>query len=234
MSRKAAHYVITRIQQASSFNLGLATGGTPLGLYKQLVEDHHRNNTTYRHVKTFNLDEYVGLDGMDRNSYRYYMNERFFKHIDIEKENTFIPRGTAENMEKEALDYEMLIKEHGGIDLQVLGIGTNGHIGFNEPGTSFHSTTHIVELTDSTRKANARFFKSLEEVPTKAITMGIGTIMRSNEILLLVSGENKSNALYQLLYGECGESFPASILRKHQAVTVIADQGACAKIKVKQ
>lgn len=229
MSKYAAERIIQKVLSSKKINLGLATGGTPVGTYANLIDDHKQNQTSYQHVTTFNLDEYVGLSGDDINSYRYYMNDHLFNHIDIRKSNTYIPRGDANDMQQECLDYERLLSEHGGIDLQILGIGSNGHIGFNEPGTSFESITHLIDLDPSTREANARYFDSLEEVPTKAITMGIATIMKSKEILLLISGENKRQALSQLLTSEVNEGFPASVLRNHQNVTIIADEAAIAE-----
>lgn len=233
MSKQAAEYIIEKVHTTKKLNLGLATGGTPVGTYKNLIEDHKQNHTSYQHITTFNLDEYVGLSGNDCNSYRYYMNEQLFDHINIDKSNTHIPRGDVRDMEKECDNYERLIAEHGGVDLQILGIGSNGHIGFNEPGTSFDSRTHLIELAPSTREANARYFSSLDEVPTKAITMGIATIMKSKEILLLISGENKSASISELLHGEVNESFPASVLRNHPNVTIIADKAAIAAEKVR-
>ncbi|WHY87590.1 glucosamine-6-phosphate deaminase [Neobacillus novalis] len=228
MSEKAAEYIIDKVTNVPSMKLGLATGGTPVGTYKHLIEDYQKNGTSYRNVTTFNLDEYIGLSGENKNSYRYYMNDMFFNHIDINKGKTHIPQGDVSDIQKECLRYEELIAENGGIDLQILGIGGNGHIGFNEPGTSFHSKTHIVDLAPSTIEANARFFNQLEEVPTKAITMGISTIMKSKEILLLVSGESKKEALDKLINGPVDESFPASILKNHPRVTIIADKAAVA------
>lgn len=226
MSKKATEILLERIHHNPSIRLGLATGGTPVGTYENLIEDHRKNGTSYQNVMTFNLDEYIGLSGEDSNSYRYFMNEKLFDHIDIRKTNTNIPQGDAKDMQMECLEYEKLIEEHGGVDLQILGIGGNGHIGFNEPGTSFDSKTHIVDLDSSTREANARFFNSLDEVPTQAMTMGIYTIMQSKEILLLISGEGKREAVSNLLDGEITEDFPASILRKHPNVTIIVDESA--------
>jgi glucosamine-6-phosphate deaminase len=211
-------------------NLGLATGGTPKGLYDRLIQDHKEHGTFYKHVTSFNLDEYVGMKPQDPNSYHYYMADALFNHIDIDVSNTHVPNGLADTPEEECRRYDEMIQNHGGIDLQILGIGQNGHIGFNEPGTSFNSPTHIVTLEESTRKANARYFNSLDEVPTQAITMGIESIMKSKEILLLISGEAKAEAMYQLLNGEITEDFPASILKKHHCVTIIADQEALAKV----
>jgi glucosamine-6-phosphate deaminase len=232
MSQKAAQYMIEKIRQNPSITLGLATGGTPIGTYKNLVMDHQINGTSYKNVSTFNLDEYIGLSGDDKNSYRYFMDEQLFNHIDINKNNTHIPRGDLENSEAECIRYEELIRIHGGIDLQIIGIGCNGHIGFNEPGTSFHSSTHIVKLAESTIHANARFFNRIEDVPKRAITMGIATLLKSREILLLVSGENKNEAMFKLLTGEVTESVPASVLRNHPNVTIIADQAAIGGLKV--
>jgi glucosamine-6-phosphate deaminase len=232
MSVIAAKYIIEKVQANPNLHLGLATGGTPVGIYSNLIEDHQKNGTSYSRVTTFNLDEYVGLTGENPNSYRYYMDDHLFNHLDIQKANTYVPRGNAADIHKECVDYEELMENHGGVDLQILGIGSNGHIGFNEPGTSFNSKTHIVNLAPSTREANARFFNSLEEVPTEAITMGISTIMKSKEILLLISGESKGEALQKLLTGGVDESFPASVLKNHPCVTIIADKEAIAGQKV--
>jgi glucosamine-6-phosphate deaminase len=226
MSLKAAEILIERIRRNPKIKLGLATGGTPVGLYDQLVKDHQINYTSYQEVTTFNLDEYMGLSSEDPNSYRYFMNQHLFNYIDIQKLNTHVPIGNTEDTLKQCKDYENLLETHGGIDLQILGIGSNGHIGFNEPGTSFQSETHLVELKPSTREANARFFNTLSEVPTHAITMGIASIMRSKEILLLISGDSKKDALIQLLQEDMDESFPASILKTHPNVIIIADEAA--------
>ncbi|HZG74164.1 MAG TPA: glucosamine-6-phosphate deaminase [Chondromyces sp.] len=226
MSQKAAGFILTRIKANPALTLGLATGGTPVGTYEELIEDHVQNGTSYSQAITFNLDEYIGLSAGHKNSYRQFMNEKLFNHIDIPLSQTHIPHGDAEDIEMECMSYEKLIERNGGIDLQLLGIGRNGHIGFNEPGTPFESATHIVDLAPSTIKANARFFSSPEEVPTQAITMGISTIMKSREILLLVSGEAKKEAMKKLMSGEISEKFPASILNQHPNVTVIIDQAA--------
>ncbi|MDN3018854.1 glucosamine-6-phosphate deaminase [Paenibacillus sp. BSR1-1] len=232
MSQKAAEYIIQKVCQNPRIKLGLATGGTPIGTYKNLIENHKKNGTSYQNVTTFNLDEYIGLSGENKNSYRYYMNDQLFNHIDINLNKTNIPKGDIKDIEAECLRYEDLISKHGGIDLQILGIGSNGHIGFNEPGTPFNSITHIVKLAQSTINANSRFFNRVEEVPTKAITMGISSILKSKEILLLVSGENKKDALFKLLNDDINESFPASVLKNHPCVTIIADKAAVAGLKV--
>jgi glucosamine-6-phosphate deaminase len=228
LSKHAAAKIISKLNADPRLNLGLATGSTPTGLYKNLIDDHKKNKTSYKQVNTFNLDEYIGISKKDPHSYHYFMCENLFNHIDIPLEQTHIPDGTASDLEEECRRYEQFIKEHGGIDLQILGIGQNGHIGFNEPGTSFDSRTHIIQLADSTRKANSRFFDSLEDVPTQAITMGIASIMESKEIYLLVSGAGKAEALARLMNGEISEDFPASVLKKHPNVTIFADQEACA------
>lgn len=232
LSKIAADYIIKKVCTFPKLKLGLATGETPIGIYSNLIADHQKNGTSYRGVSSFNLDEYVGLSAHNPNSYRYYMDHNLFDYIDIQKNNTFVPRGDVDDIQRECADYEDSIQRHKGIDLQILGIGKNGHIGFNEPGTSFESKTHVVKLTTSTRKANARFFNSLEEVPTKAISMGIATIMKSKEIVLLISGEQKKEALERLLTGNVDESFPASVLNKHPYVTIIADKAAIAGLKV--
>jgi glucosamine-6-phosphate deaminase len=228
MSERAAQHVIEKVRNSGCLTLGLATGGTPKGLYGELIEDHHANGTSYKCVNSFNLDEYIGLTKEDPNSYYQYMCSNLFSYIDIPLSQTHIPSGMADDAAEECRRYENMIDEAGGIDLQILGIGENGHIGFNEPGTSFQSGTHIVDLTESTREANARYFDSLEEVPHQAITMGISSIMKSREILLLVSGESKREAMKKLIENEVSESFPASILKEHPKVTVIADSDALA------
>ncbi|MHA7137696.1 glucosamine-6-phosphate deaminase [Rossellomorea arthrocnemi] len=231
MSQVAADYLLSKVKSSNQLTLGLATGGTPQGLYEALINDHKQNRTSYQHVSSFNLDEYIGLSGKHPNSYYHYMNDHLFKHIDIDSKNTHIPSGKAVDLEKECEAYDEKIRLHGGIDLQILGIGSNGHIGFNEPGTSFDTNTHIVDLAQSTREANARYFDSMDEVPSQAITMGISSIMKSKEILLLVSGEAKQVAMKKLVEGEISENFPASILNRHEHVTVIADKEALAMVK---
>ncbi|RDI41390.1 glucosamine-6-phosphate deaminase [Falsibacillus pallidus] len=232
MSRKAADYLVKLVSAKKDAVLGLATGSTPHGLYSEMVEDHKMNGTSYEQIRTVNLDEYIGLPSTDPNSYHTFMRKRLFDWIDIKSENTHIPNGQAGSLEKECLRYEQMIENLGGIDLQVLGIGHNGHIGFNEPGTSFNSSTHVVELAESTKKANSRFFASLDEVPTQAITMGIKTIMKSKEILLLVSGSSKAETLQKLIHGPFTEDFPASILQRHPNVTIIADQDALSLLRI--
>ncbi|KAB7707200.1 glucosamine-6-phosphate deaminase [Bacillus aerolatus] len=231
LSETAARLVLEKVKANPDIVLGLATGGTPEGMYKRLVEDHRSAGTSYKNVTTFNLDEYAGLSQADPNSYYAYMREHLFDHIDVPKENVHLPDGEKEDLDAECIQYEQLIKEAGNVDLQVLGIGGNGHIGFNEPGTPFDSHTHVVTLDESTREANARYFSSLDEVPTQALTMGIQTIMRAKEIVLLASGKSKAEAVAQLLKEEANENFPASILTTHPNVTVIVDEEATASVK---
>lgn len=226
LSKTAAEIIIKKVRQSGTVTLGFATGSTPEGLYRYLVLDHKSRRTSYEHVTTFNLDEYAGLQPENENSYSYYMNHHLFNHINIRPENVHLPNGDAKNLDEECSRYEALIEQKGGIDLQVLGIGHNGHIGFNEPGTSFQSKTHVAQLDETTRQANSRFFRSIDEVPAQAVTMGISTIMKSREILLLISGKRKAAAFKELIEGRISEQFPASILKKHPHVTVIADHDA--------
>ncbi|KYG27617.1 glucosamine-6-phosphate deaminase [Alkalihalobacillus trypoxylicola] len=231
MSKAAAEIIIKTIHDNPKTVLGLATGGTPKGLYKELIHDYQEHKTDYSEMTSFNLDEYIGLSPDHPNSYYSYMNEVFFNYVNIKKENIHIPSGTNPSLEEECRNYEQTINNKGGIDIQILGIGENGHIGFNEPGTAFDTKTQVVQLAEMTREANSRYFNSLEDVPTKAITMGISTIMNAKQLILLVSGEKKAHALHQLLHSAVMESFPASILQTHKNVTIIADQDAlrCSK-----
>lgn len=205
---------------------GLATGSTPKRMYELLVQDYIQNKHTFSHIQTFNLDEYIGLPKEHEGSYYYYMYERFFKMLQLQQRQCFIPDGLAANLEDECVRYEQQIEQAGGIDLQFLGMGVNGHIGFNEPGTPFTSRTHVVQLTESTIEVNSRFFATREEMPDKAITMGIESIMQSKEIVLFVNGKHKAEALKQTIQGEVTEQFPASVLQLHPSVTVIADKDA--------
>lgn len=223
LGKKAAELVTEKVYQLQKPILGLATGSTPETLYENLIRKYKDGKISFNHTTTFNLDEYVGIDKNDSNSYRYYMDHKLFNSIDIKQENTHIPDGLADNLEEECQYYERLIKEAGKIDLQVLGLGLNGHIGFNEPGTPFDKRTHVVELDQSTREANARFFNQMDDVPTQALTMGIGTIMEASEILLLVQGEKKAEILKEVMNGEITEEVPASILQRHPRVTLITD-----------
>ena len=231
MSEKACEWFVGKLKEMETPVLGLATGSTPEGLYDHLIQKYKDGEISFQDVKTFNLDEYIGLAGDNPNSYRYFMNEKLFNNIDIKQENTFVPNGVATDLEKECTDYEQLIKDAGGIDIQLLGIGSNRHIGFNEPGAKFDGRTHIENLAQATIDANARFFDSMDDVPKQAVTMGIGSIIESKEILLLASGENKADAIAGVIDGELTEALPASILKQHPRVTIIADEAALAKVK---
>lgn len=231
MSKQACELVVEKLTVLQGPVLGLATGSTPEGMYECLIEKNKQKEVSFKNVTTFNLDEYIGLDKDDPNSYHYFMQENLFKHVDIQSENTHLPNGTADDLQAECKRYEKLMEDAGGIDLQILGLGTNGHIGFNEPGAKFDGETDIVDLAQATLDANARFFDSIEDVPTQAVTMGIGSIMEADEIILLVSGESKAEALANTINGDVTEDFPSSILQKHPNVTIIADEAALAKVK---
>ncbi|SDI00293.1 glucosamine-6-phosphate deaminase [Alteribacillus bidgolensis] len=234
MSEYAAELLFRKVQTQPNVVLGLATGGTPEGTYEAFIEKAKRNDLDLSQITTFNLDEYEGLASDHPNSYHAYMKEHLFHPLDLKSEQTHLPKGNAADLEAEAKSYEQLIEDYGGIDLQLLGIGENGHIGFNEPGTPHHSRTHIVELKESTREANARYFENKSEVPKRAITMGIASIMDSRCILLLASGERKKQAMKNLLEGDINETFPASILRSHPYVTIIADEEALSAVSERE
>lgn len=225
MSKKAAEVVEQVILDNSSAVLGLATGTTPIGLYKELISDFKRGKISFKNVKAVNLDEYIGLPKTHVQSYAFFMKSVFFDHIDIDPSNTSIPDGMAENLDAECARYTRLLK---GMkrDMQLLGLGSNGHIGFNEPGTPFDSTTYVVNLTSATISDNSRLFGSIEEVPKKAITMGISEIMSAGKILMLASGRNKADAVYSMINGRISEECPASVLQRHPDVTVILGRDA--------
>lgn len=229
MSSTACNLLIEKINQVDYPVLGLATGSTPEGLYQLLIEKFNNNEVSFKNVKSFNLDEYVGLKKDNPNSYYYYMNNNFFHLIDIPDRNINIPNGLAKNLQKECEEYEEKIKQANNIDVQILGIGLNGHIGFNEPGTSFASVTQVVDLNNTTIESNSRFFKSIDEVPRQAISMGISTIMQSKEAILLVTGKNKAEILSKFIKEEPTEDLPASILKNHENLTIIADEDALSK-----
>ncbi|KPU27374.1 glucosamine-6-phosphate deaminase [Caloranaerobacter sp. TR13] len=226
MSRKAANIVASQIILKPDSVIGLATGDTPKGMYRELIRLYNNGDIDFANIKTFNLDEYYGLPKENPQSYHYYMMENLFNHVNIKKENIHIPNGMTESIEKECEEYEKKIQQAGGIDLQVLGIGRNGHIGFNEPDLKFEAKTHLVELDEDTIKANSRFFNSIQEVPTKAISMGIKTIMHARKILLLASGKEKAEAIYKAVKGKIIPEVPASVLQLHPDVIVIADKEA--------
>ena len=221
LSRKAANLISAQVLSKPDSVLGLATGSTPIGTYKQLIEWYEKGDLDFSEVKSINLDEYVGLTGDHDQSYRYFMNTNLFNHVNIDKTKTNVPSGVAEDLEAECKRYDALIDEMGGIDLQLLGIGHNGHIGFNEPADSFVVPTHVVELGETTINANARFFSSADEVPKKAVTMGIKAIMQAKKVLLIANGPDKKAIVEKALYGPVTPEVPASILQFHPDLTVV-------------
>ncbi|ASP28659.1 glucosamine-6-phosphate deaminase [Spiroplasma corruscae] len=221
----AGDILLDLIKSTSKPVLGLATGSTPISTYKYLIKKSNDESIDWSNVTTFNLDEYIGLGPEHKKSYRYFMNEELFNHININKDNTFVPDGHTKTNE-EASKYDDLISSKGGIDLQVLGIGTNGHIGFNEPGTSFDSVTSIVDLTSETIEANARFFDNKNDVPKKAISMGLKSIMNARKIVLLAFGKQKAEAIKNLFNLKPSLDWPCTILNNHNDVTVIVDEDA--------
>ena len=231
MSKFAAEEMASDINKNPNIVLGLATGGTPVGMYKELIKMNKKEKVDFSNVKTINLDEYVGLDGDHDQSYRYFMNENLFNHININKNNTFVPNGLATDIETECKDYDKRVSELGGIDVQLLGIGNNGHIGFNEPNDFLNLGTHLTDLKNNTIEANARFFDSIDKVPKKAITMGLGGIMKAKKIILIASGENKADIIEKLVNGKITTQVPASMLQMHNNLVVIIDKDAAKNLK---
>lgn len=231
MSRKAAAVIAAQIVNKPDCVLGLATGSTPIGTYKRLIEMYNAGDIDFEEVKTANLDEYRGLTRDNDQSYYYFMFDNLFKSVNIDIDNTNIPDGTEPDAEKECARYEQVIADLGGVDLQLLGLGHNGHIGFNEPADHFVKKTQCVDLQESTIEANKRFFENKDMVPRQAYTMGIGTIMSAKKILLIVSGEDKAEILAKVISGPVTPMVPASILQMHQDVTVIADDAALSRLK---
>lgn len=231
LSKKAAYILASQIRLKPNSILGLATGDTPLGMYQELVAMHEKEDLDFREITTFNLDEYYGLERENPQSYYTYMMTNFFNKINISRKNTHIPNGKAPDIEAECIRYEAVIKEKGGIDLQVLGIGRNGHIGFNEPDVKFEAVTHLVQLDEDTIQANARFFDNIEDVPIQALSMGIKTIMQAKKILLLASGKEKAAAIERALEGKIIPEIPASVLQLHNDVVVILDREAASELK---
>lgn len=230
MSKKAFEVMREVVKGNPRAVLGLATGSTPIGLYKNMIEDHKQNGTSYREIRTVNLDEYAGLDYSSDQSYVYFMRSNLFDYIDIDLKNTNIENGKAADRQAECDRYNRLL-EGMQQDIQVLGIGSNGHIAFNEPGTPFGSVTHIVDLAESTIKDNSRMFKSIDEVPRQAFTMGLKNIMNAKKILILANGANKAKAVYGLVKGEVTEAVPASVLQLHPDCTLVCDEAAAALLK---
>ena len=230
---KSADLVESQINAFPDSVIGLATGSTPLGLYQELIQRHNDHGLSFKKVKTFNLDEYVGIPGNHPQSYRTFMDDNLFSKIDIDKANTQVPDGMAENPLEVGPAYEKMIQEAGGIDLQVLGVGTDGHIGFNEPTSSLGSITRVKTLTQQTIEDNSRFFEPDEFQPKLAITMGIKTILDARRILLLAHGENKADAVRDMVEGPLSAFCPASALQLHQRTTILIDEPAASKLTLK-
>ena len=229
MSRKAANIISAQIIMKPNCVLGLATGSTPVGTYRQLVEWYEKGDLDFSEVMTVNLDEYKGLTRENPQSYYYFMNENLFGKVNINKTRTFLPDGTEPDSKTACENYNEILRAVGDVDLQLLGLGHNGHIGFNEPGESFSTETHCIDLSEQTIKANARFFETLEEVPRQAYTMGVKTIMSARRILIIVSGEDKAEIVKRAFFGPITPQVPASILQLHRNVTLVADEAALSK-----
>lgn len=232
MSRKAANIISAQVIMKPNCVLGLATGSTPIGTYDQLVEWYNKGDLDFSEVTTVNLDEYKGLPRTNDQSYYYFMHQHLFDRVNIDPERTNVPNGMEPDAEKECGRYEELIRSLGGVDLQLLGLGHNGHIGFNEPGEAFEKETHCVDLTESTIEANKRFFASADDVPKQAYTMGIKTIMQAKKTLIVVNGENKADIVERAFFGPVTPEVPASILQLHNDVTLVGDEAALAKIGI--
>ena len=230
MSRKAANIVSAQVIMKPNCVLGLATGSTPIGLYKQLVEWYNKGDLDFSEVMTVNLDEYKGLSRDNDQSYYYFMHQNLFDHVNIPAENTYLPNGMEPDSQKECQEYTDLLQSLGGVDLQLLGIGHNGHIGFNEPGEAFDKQVHCVNLTQSTIEANKRFFASADDVPKQAYTMGIKTIMQAKKILIVASGEDKAEIVRDAYFGPITPKVPASVLQLHNDVALVADEAALSKL----
>lgn len=230
MSRKAANVISAQMVMKADSVLGLATGSTPIGTYKCLVERYEKGDLDFSQITSVNLDEYRGIDHDNDQSYYYFMNDNLFNKVNIDKNNTYVPDGRIADS-KEACDkYEEIVRATGGIDLQLLGLGHNGHIGFNEPAEVFSKGTHCVDLSQTTIEANSRFFASIDDVPTQAYTMGIQTIMSAKKILMVVSGADKADIVAKAFFGDITPMVPASILQLHQDVTIVGDEAAFSKI----
>ena len=229
MSYQASKLVESQLILKPDSNLGLATGSTPIGLYKNLIKQYEKGELDFSQVTSFNLDEYYPISPENEQSYKYFMNKQLFNHINIDKSKTFIPDGETKNPDEHCKKYDELIASHGGVDLQILGIGNNGHIGFNEPDENLITGTHVTDLTESTIQANSRFFEKLEDVPKKALTMGIATILKSKKIIILASGAGKHEAVKELLTENITTNIPATMLKVHPDVVLICDKEAYGK-----
>lgn len=232
MSRKAANIIAAQVILKPDCVLGLATGSSPIGTYKELIKGYENGDLDFSEVKTANLDEYRGLEKSNDQSYDYFMKANLFNHINIKPENLNIPNGENPDAEAECARYEAVVDALGGQDLQLLGMGHNGHIGFNEPADEFIKETHCVDLQESTINANKRFFEKIEDVPTQAYTMGINTIMKAKKVLVIVSGEDKAEILKKAFFGPVTPQVPASILQMHPDVVVVADEAALSKVEL--
>lgn len=230
MSRHAARMIAERIKAKPNLVLGLATGSTPVGTYQELIRLHKEEGLDFSQVRSFNLDEYLGIAGDHDQSYRYFMNTNLFDHINIDKANTRVPDGTAADPAASCRQYEEDIKAGGGIDFQVLGVGGNGHVAFNEPGSSRDSRTRVVDLDEGTIKANSRFFDSIDDVPKQAISMGMATIMETKEVILLANKAGKADAIVKTIEGPVTEEVPASLLQEHSNVTFLVEKEAADKL----
>ena len=231
MSRRAAAIIAAQVVSKPDCVLGLATGSSPVGTYTNLVKWYEQGDLSFKEVRSVNLDEYYGLSGDHDQSYRYFMQTNLFDHVDIVPGNTNVPNGLAEDAAAEGERYEALVASLGYADLQLLGMGRNGHIGFNEPDDHFALITHLVDLAESTIEANARFFASADDVPKQALTMGIGTIMKARKILVVVSGADKADAVAKAVQGPITPEVPASILQLHPDVTIVGDEAALSGLK---
>lgn len=231
VSRVAANIISAQVIMKPDCVLGLATGSTPIGTYEQLIRWYEKGDLDFSQVHSINLDEYRGLSPENDQSYRYFMNKHLFDSINIDKKNTFVPNGMEEDREKACREYDEIIRAHGGIDMQILGLGHNGHIGFNEPGSAFGKDTHCVKLTESTISANARFFASAEDVPKEAYTMGIKSIMQAKKIVVIVSGESKKEIVKKAFTGPITPEVPASVLQLHNDVILVGDEAALSEWK---
>ena len=227
-SRVAANIISAQVIIKPDCVLGLATGSTPIGTYEELIRRYEKGDLDFSKVHSINLDEYRGLSPENDQSYRYFMNTHLFDKINIDKKNTYVPDGLEPDKEKACRDYEEIIRVHGGVDLQVLGLGHNGHIGFNEPGSVFEKETHCVTLSETTREANARFFSSMDEVPTEAYTMGIGSIMQAKKIIVIVTGEGKREIVKKAFQGPITPDVQASVLQLHNDVILVGGEAALA------
>jgi glucosamine-6-phosphate deaminase len=234
MSKTSAQFIASEIKKKHDLVLGLATGDTPLGTYKELVRLHKEEGLDFSKVKTFNLDEYISLAPLNKNSYNHFMWENLFKHININPENVYVPQGNTDDPEEFCAWYEKKIEEEGGIDLQILGIGGDGHIAFNEPGSSFASRTRVKALVQQTIDDNSRFFEKKEDVPRFAITMGIGTILDAKKIILIANGKNKADVCAEFIEGPITSQITASALQLHTMATVVLDNEAASKLKRKE